>query len=162
MSKVAKSLIAFAVAVATAAIGYGGCRAVNGRVGNVPIAFHGRVVDDSNAGVPNVRITARVRRLSWNSTPLAPKYESLMLVTFTDAEGRFSFTDARGDFLEIEAFEKVGWRTDDRRFVGIPTMFKYPRGRNDNPPINPEKAVVYPMTQEGNQTGRGGNKGDGK
>lgn len=118
-------------------------------VGNVPVQFYGRVVDEKGVGIPGVHVTAELVRVKWTTIYWAPKYSEERLEVLTDRDGRFAFTSPRGKVLTLNSFESDGWRLK----VGAPgdpgpphRVFDYPRGGiGPPPPTDRAKPYVFKM-----------------
>jgi preprotein translocase subunit YajC len=78
---------------------------------NKTVAFFGRVIDQNDQPISDVRVMIQVRH--WHYNPPAdldsdfPKHDLK-----TDADGKFELTGVTGDVLELESIEKDGYRAD--------------------------------------------------
>lgn len=82
---------------------------------NRPIQFFGKVVDQDNNPIPEVRVTLEIRA----SKELAPNIIQDVFdhpVLMTDADGRFTLTDARGALLGVQSLEKAGYEPSEKAF----------------------------------------------
>lgn len=82
---------------------------------NRPIQFFGKVIDQDNNPISDVKVTLEIRV----SKELAPNafqdvFDHPILVT--DAEGRFALADARGALLGVQALEKQGYEPSPKAF----------------------------------------------
>lgn len=82
---------------------------------NRPIQFFGKVIDQDNNPIPEVRVTLEIRV----SKELAPNIIQDVFdrpVLMTDADGRFTLTDAKGALLGVHALEKAGYEASEKAF----------------------------------------------
>jgi len=82
---------------------------------NRPIQFFGKVIDQDNNPIPGVRVTLEIRI----SKELAPNIIQDVFdrpVLTTDADGRFTLTDAKGALLGVHALEKAGYEPSEKAF----------------------------------------------
>ncbi|MEI7938270.1 MAG: hypothetical protein WCK27_16390 [Verrucomicrobiota bacterium] len=104
---------------------------------NVPVNFWGKVVDQDEQPLSGVRVVMRVRQWFYNpnSGPgtLSPKQERT-----TDAEGRFEWTGASGDSLELESVTKEGYRLSPKAQSG----FIYRRDGDSFQPVAANPVVI--------------------
>lgn len=81
---------------------------------NGKINFWGRILDQDEHPLSDVRVVMKVRR--WRLAPAGADFPEF--VTTTDADGRFQFLDASGDTMSINSLTKPGYRLsmeDQRR-----------------------------------------------
>lgn len=81
---------------------------------NGKINFWGRVVDQDDQPLQDVRVVMKVRR--WRAVPAGAEFPEF--VTTTDLNGRFQFLDVSGDTMSIASLTKHGYRLsmeDQRR-----------------------------------------------
>lgn len=82
---------------------------------NRPIQFFGKVIDQDNNPIPRVKVTLEIRV----SKELAPNIIQDVFdrpVLTTDADGRFTLTDAKGALLGVHALEKAGYDPSEKAF----------------------------------------------
>jgi len=82
---------------------------------NRPIQFFGKVIDQDNNPIPEVRVTLDIRV----SKELAPNIIQDVFdrpVLTTGADGRFTLTDAKGALLGVHALEKAGYEPSEKAF----------------------------------------------
>ena len=83
---------------------------------NGKINFWGRILDQDEHPLSDVRVVMKVRR--WRLAPAGADFPEF--VTTTDADGRFQFLDASGDTMNIDSLTKPGYRLsmeDQRRSI---------------------------------------------
>jgi hypothetical protein len=82
---------------------------------NRPIQFFGKVIDQNNNPIPEVRVTLEIRV----SKELAPNIIQDVFdhpVLMTDADGRFALTDSKGALLGVQSLEKAGYEPSEKGF----------------------------------------------
>lgn len=110
-------------------------------LGNVPIDFHGRVVDESGAGISGVSVRLVVSRNRIHHIPVLNAQSRRSTERFslvTDEEGYFRASASRGISVNIESIEKDGWRP----LGGTPGSFGYSNPRFPLPSSR-ESAAIY-------------------
>jgi hypothetical protein len=75
---------------------------------NRPIRFYGKVIDQDENPIPGVKVTLGVRTAKEPIAGLVGDVFDYPVVT-SDAQGRFSITDAKGALLTIKSLEKPGY-----------------------------------------------------
>ena len=106
---------------------------------NTRFRFWGKVVDQDGEALPNVKVTATVRR--WELYGLSAVGRFKEYEVLTDAAGNFKILDAHGDLLQVESLAKSGYRqmpVDLRAFGFGPETFE----KRDPVPDSP---VVFRM-----------------
>lgn len=109
---------------------------------NVTIDFYGRVVDQDNHPIPNVRVALSIRQWAYAATAGLSSQSPRTELT-TDADGRFQFTGGKGDDLQIEALEKEGYEAETNALRG----FGYTTSEKMTPDQN--NPVVFRMWKTG-------------
>lgn len=84
---------------------------------NSEINFWGKILDQNGLPLSGVRVVMRIRQWFYepNAGPgtLSPKHEII-----SDADGRFAWTGAFGDSLELESVIKEGYRLSPKNRLG--------------------------------------------
>jgi hypothetical protein len=75
---------------------------------NRPIRFYGKVIDQDENPIPGVKVTLGIRTAKEPVAGLVGDVFDYPVVT-TDAQGRFSITDAKGALLTVKSLEKPGY-----------------------------------------------------
>jgi len=85
---------------------------------NVPINFWGKIVDQDENPVSDVKLTMSVRQ--WTSSPTDPVGSTQMkFETATDSDGRFQLVGTSGDAIDLETVEKEGYRLMPKTKTGF-------------------------------------------
>jgi hypothetical protein len=109
------------------------CKALHSSMHNVRVRFYGKVVDQSNNPLPDVKICATVRH--WHEPDiLAFAYgaKEIRITAKTDKSGRFKLHGASGDGFDLEYIQKGGYELEpgQRSFGAVegsiesPVIFK--------------------------------------
>jgi hypothetical protein len=77
--------------------------------GNVPITFYGKVVDQNNQPVPEVKVRLQVR-VGYFTSPTTGKERWDPVSLETDADGKFVLSNVKGGFVQFNAIEKEGYK----------------------------------------------------
>lgn len=80
---------------------------------NAPMSFFGKVLDQNNQPIPGATVRFNTR----SAIMIGPRSSQTKMTEWekvTDADGRFSLTEASGDVLCIEALEKPGYETSPK------------------------------------------------
>jgi hypothetical protein len=119
-------------------------------IGNRPVEFFGRAVDQAGAPLAGVTATYKISRRSFFSPP-APglssgETSSVQGSATTDAEGNFHITASRGRSLSIENLAKAGY---EPQIIGIPTLFAYDQRIDAHNPVptTPARRSTYPLSE---------------
>jgi len=83
----------------------------------VILTFHGRVVDDTGQPLPGVEVVMTKSEV----IERPPFFVTRQVLRQTDAEGRFSVTDERGEYLGVRRLSKPGYQWLRRSTGGIST-----------------------------------------
>src|SRR5436190_13831908 len=85
------------------------CKGLHSSMGNVPVSFYGKVVDQDSNSLSGVKISASVRHW-FQPDILAFAYGAkfIRITEETDQHGRFKFSGVSGDTLGIEGVYKDG------------------------------------------------------
>jgi hypothetical protein len=149
-----KTVFTIGIALGLLGVVFFGARRWDHFVGNAPIRFYGRVVDENGSGIPGVQVAAQLTTVRWDSVPVAPRYNRRTMIAVTDNEGRFDFHFGRGKFLRVGPFKKEGWKPSEVGFRRVETTFEYPLLGYEYPPgarkkpDNPDDPIVYPMVRD--------------
>jgi hypothetical protein len=119
-----------------------------------PIAFYGKVVDETALPIEGAQVTLRVSKRNWAyilGVGDLIKYQQMTLVT--DENGEFQITGASGRALEIVAVEKEGYEFKPRIVGGgnWDTGFFYAGGGvgKDGPhKPDPKRPIVFDMVRQ--------------
>ncbi len=106
--------------------------------GNVPITFYGKVVDQNNQPVSNVKVRLEVR-VGYFTSPTTGMERWDPVSLETESDGNFVLSNTNGGFLQFTSIEKEGYKLAPSQ-VKANFMF-YPRQFNPDP-ANP---VVFKM-----------------
>ncbi|HLL89087.1 MAG TPA: hypothetical protein VK324_07265, partial [Tepidisphaeraceae bacterium] len=116
-------------------------------IGNRPIRFYARVVDEQGTGLAGVSVAIRLTRETLLSIPF-PFNERVIheqVVVVTDANGDLEVLRRSGCFVDVIMLTKLGYEPD---VEGIDTAYSYSksyRGLRGSLPNLPERRVTYPM-----------------
>lgn len=107
---------------------------------NRPIQFYGKVIDQDENPIPDVKVTLGIRttKLIAGLTGDAFDYP----VVTTDAQGRFTITDAKGALLTVKALEKEGYEPSIKK---INQAYWYWRDPSQVFTPNPDAPEVFRM-----------------
>lgn len=83
------------------------------RKSNRPIRFYGKVIDQDENPIPGVTVTLGIRTAKEPIPGLVSDLFDYPVVT-TDAQGRFSLTDAKGALLTVKSLEKPGYEASPK------------------------------------------------
>lgn len=113
-----------------------------GQAMNVPISFHGLVVDQANNPIPDCDVVGKIYAFDPMTTQ-----KSVPIEVITDRQGRFSILGTRGWSLKIEKLVKSGYASS-KNFHGASFMYS---GINEHSiyKANPDKPTVFRLWKKG-------------
>jgi hypothetical protein len=107
-------------------------------LGNAPITFYGKVVDENNQPVAGVQVHAEIMLGYWISPTVGgQKFDHISLTT--DADGKFIVDNLKGTSIRFNEIEKDGYQLSSK--VGKPTYLYYPVKVHPDP----ERPEVFRM-----------------
>jgi len=77
--------------------------------GNVPISFYGKVVDQNNQPISDVKVQLEIRVGKFTS-PTTSKEKWVPISLASDANGNFTLADVKGSFVQFKVVEKNGYK----------------------------------------------------
>ncbi|MGA2177636.1 MAG: carboxypeptidase-like regulatory domain-containing protein [Verrucomicrobiota bacterium] len=123
--------------------------------GNVPIAFYGKVVDQNNRPVSDVKVCLEVR-VGYYTSPTTGRERWDPISVETDAEGNFVLNNVMGGFVQFKTIEKEGYKLLPKQakegFMYYPAQF-HPDSNNP---------VVFKMWKKGGAEPLAGSAWHGK
>jgi hypothetical protein len=111
------------------------------KTGNVPITFYGKVIDQNNQPVPDVRVEVRILE-GYEKSPgeYKQKVDNTSLVT--DVGGQFVLDNVNGSYIEFNSIAKDGYQLSPRQtkanYLYYPSKF--------HPDVN--NPVVFKMWKQ--------------
>jgi hypothetical protein len=83
------------------------------RQSNRPIRFYGKVIDQDNNPIPDVKVKLAIRTAKEPISGVVGDVFEYPVVS-TDSSGRFSITDAKGALLSVKSLEKEGYEASQK------------------------------------------------
>ena len=108
---------------------------------NRPIRFYGKVIDQDEKPIPDVRVKLAIRTAKEPITGLVSDVFDYQIMT-TDAQGQFTITDAKGALLEVKSLEKPGYEASIKK---INQAYWYWRDPSQVFKPDPEAPEVFRM-----------------
>jgi hypothetical protein len=84
------------------------------KAGNVPISFYGKVVDQSNQPVADVKVEMGILS-GYLKSPQEFKQKVTNAALLTDADGRFALENASGSSIQLNAITKDGYKLSPKQ-----------------------------------------------
>jgi len=107
---------------------------------NQPISFFGKVVDQDNNPIPDVKVTFEIRYMK-EVGPVGIGDTFDYPSTATGPDGRFALTGAKGSVMGVKSLEKAGYDSSEK---SLRRFFWYWRDQNPYRPDS-EDPVIFHM-----------------
>jgi hypothetical protein len=102
-------------------------------LGNAPISFYGKVIDQESRPLSDVTVKVSVV-VNFLATPTRSDQRLDFVIVKTDAQGKFSVQNVSGSAIQIEEIKKDGYKLSPK--VGKPSFSYYP-AKVQHDPENP-------------------------